>query len=144
MKYYAKTYTADPKIGLLTPGEFLTEEQVAALGKDRLMDMMARGVLCAVGSNAPKAEKPDDQDAPDAGEDPDVDDADGDAEEGNDGSEDGTEDSEARDDDPEDEEEDLPELDGAGVIDEGGKPEVKSAKKPAKTAAKNGGGRNRK
>ncbi len=138
MKYYAKTYTADPKTGLLTPGEFLTEEQAAALGKERLTEMVKRGVLCAVGSDNAKAQtlaKSDDQDKPAADEDPDADDAEGDAGDG---------DNNTADDDPDGEEEELPELDGAGAIDEGDEQEEKSTKKPAKAAAKNGGGRNRK
>lgn len=52
MQYYAKTYTADPKTGLLTPGEFLTEAKVAALGEDRIANMVERGVL-AVTSGTP-------------------------------------------------------------------------------------------
>ena len=125
MKYYARTYTADPKTGLLSPGEFLKEEQAAALGKDRLAEMVARGVLCAVGSESPKAQEPDDEDVTAAVPDPEADNP-------NEDTEDGEDDAEG--------EEELMELDGAGAIDAGDEPEEKPAKKPAK----NGGGRKQK
>ena len=57
MQYYAKTYTADPKTGLLTPGEYLTEAQVAALGEDRIADMVKRGILCAAGEKPAKPQQ---------------------------------------------------------------------------------------
>ena len=125
MKYYAKTYTADPKTGLLSPGEFLKEEQAAALGKDRLAEMVARGVLCAVGGEKTKAQEPDDEDVTAAVPDPEADNP-------NEDTEDGEDDAEG--------EEELMELDGAGAIDAGDEPEEKPAKKPAK----NGGGRKQK
>lgn len=49
MQYYARTNTGTPETGLITKGEFLTEKQVAALGEDRLADMVKRGVLGVTG-----------------------------------------------------------------------------------------------
>ena len=128
MQYYAKTYTADPKTGLLTPGEFLTEEQVAILGEDRIANMVERGVLAATGdapaqTEAPaKSEKP----AEKKGKKPEPVAEEADAED-----EDDTESEDADEDDSEaeEDEDELPELDAADAIDE----EEKPAEKPAKT-----------
>ena len=118
MKYYAKTYTGDPKIGLLTPGECLTETQAVALGEDRIADMVERGVLGVMGEAPAKAEAPAAPEAPakkaakPARK----------AEKPADPEEDGEE-IEA-----EEDEDDLPELDGAEAIDEEETPAVKPAK----------------
>jgi len=68
MRYYAKTYTADPKVGLLTPGEFLTDNQVAALGEDKIAEMAARGILGVTGAKAPKAQEAAKSDEPEEAE----------------------------------------------------------------------------
>ena len=47
MKYSAITYTADPHIGLVSPGEMLTEEQVNALGTEKIAELVERKVLMA-------------------------------------------------------------------------------------------------
>ena len=51
MKYYAKTNTADPKIGFITTGEYLTDEQAKALGEEKLRELTMRGVLGATGES---------------------------------------------------------------------------------------------
>ena len=141
MKYYAKTYTADPAIGLVTPGEYLTEEQKAKLGEERLASMTARGILCAE-KDAPAAEEPAKpaksekkpakakekakahDPVPAAEEEPaDEDEAD----------EEPTDEAEEEPADEDEAEEELPELDGAEAIAE--EPE----EKPAKPARKSGG-----
>ena len=43
MKYYAKVYT-----GELTPGEYLTDEQVEKYGEEKLRELCRRGALEAV------------------------------------------------------------------------------------------------
>lgn len=43
--YYAKTNTADPRVGLITVGEYLTDAQEKALGEDLLNALVQRGVL---------------------------------------------------------------------------------------------------
>jgi len=68
MRYYAKTYTADPKVGLLTPGEFLTDNQVDALGEDKIAEMAARGILGVTGAKAPKAQDAAKSDEPEEAE----------------------------------------------------------------------------
>lgn len=45
MVYYAKVNTADPRVGLITVGEYLTDAQASALGEDLLEKLVARGVL---------------------------------------------------------------------------------------------------
>ena len=45
MMYYAKVNTADPRVGLITVGEYLTDAQASALGEDLLEKLVARGVL---------------------------------------------------------------------------------------------------
>ena len=45
MMYYARTNTADPRVGLITVGEYLTDAQVKALGKEMLDALVERGVL---------------------------------------------------------------------------------------------------
>jgi hypothetical protein len=52
MKYYATVYT-----GSLTPGEYLTKEQVDKLGDVKIADMVRRGALRAV-DDTPKTESP--------------------------------------------------------------------------------------
>lgn len=133
MQYYAKTYTADPKTGLLTPGEFLTEAQVAALGEDRIANMVERGVLAVTGGTPAQTEAPAKSEKPAKKkdkkpepvteadtEDEDEDDTDSEDEDDGDEGDDG---------EAEDDEDELPELDAAGAIDE----EEKPAEKPAKS-----------
>ena len=123
MQYYAKTYTAEPKIGLITPGEFLTDEQAAILGEEKIADMVARDILGMAGKKAstPKPAESEEPVAPaeDADDDADTEEADeaDDAEESAE-TEDGDE---------------LPELDAAGEI---GEEEEKPAEKPAKKAGR--------
>ena len=45
MMYYAKVNTADPRVGLITVGEYLTDAQASTLGEDLLEKLVARGVL---------------------------------------------------------------------------------------------------
>ena len=45
MMYYARTNTADPRVGLITVGEYLTDAQAKALGKEMLDALVERGVL---------------------------------------------------------------------------------------------------
>lgn len=45
MVYYAKVNTADPRVGLITVGEYLTDAQASALGEDLLEKLVTRGVL---------------------------------------------------------------------------------------------------
>lgn len=45
MVYYAKVNTADPRVGQITVGEYLTDAQASALGEDLLEKLVARGVL---------------------------------------------------------------------------------------------------
>lgn len=45
MTYYAKTNTADPRTGFISVGEVLTDAQTDALGKDKLNELVERGVL---------------------------------------------------------------------------------------------------
>lgn len=119
MQYYAKTYTAEPKIGLITPGEFLTEEQEAILGEEKIADMVARDILGVTGRKAPAAQEIAKSDEPPAAEE----DADEDA------------DTEEEDESIEEGEvsDELPELDAAG--------EISGDEEPAKPAAKKGGRR---
>lgn len=59
--YAALVNTADPRIGLITVGEVLTKEQADALGAEKLQELVARGVLSALGESKPAAkttEKP--------------------------------------------------------------------------------------
>ena len=114
MQYYAKTYTADPKIGLITPGEFLDEKQVEKLGEEKIADMVERGILgVSRKAQAQESAKSEEPDAPvtDADEDEDTE---AEAEE-NEAAEDG----------------ELPELDAAGEIGE-----EEPAAKPAKKAGR--------
>ena len=122
MRYYAKTYTADPKVGLLTPGEFLTDNQVAALGEDKIAEMAARGILGVTGAKAPKAQEAAKSDEPEEAEvEAEVeteDEADADAE-----------------DEAEEGGEELLELDAAGEI----SVDEPTDEQPAKPAKKSGG-----
>ena len=45
MMYFAKVNTADPRVGMITVGEYLTDAQASALGEDLLEKLVARGVL---------------------------------------------------------------------------------------------------
>lgn len=45
MLYYAKTNTADPRTGFIGLGEFLTEKQTAALGEEKIAELVMAGVL---------------------------------------------------------------------------------------------------
>lgn len=49
MKYCAKVFTGNPEIGFLTPGEVLTDEQVARYGDEKIKELCGRGVLTALG-----------------------------------------------------------------------------------------------
>ena len=124
MRYYAKTYTADPKVGLLTPGEFLTDNQVDALGEDKIAEMAARGILGVTGAKAPKAQEAAKSDEPEEAEvEAEVeteDEADADAEDEAEGEEGG---------------EELLELDAAGEI----SVDEPTDEQPAKPAKKSGG-----
>lgn len=48
MSYYAKVYTGDPMIGLLAPGEVLTDEQAEKLGPEKIKELCERGILGAL------------------------------------------------------------------------------------------------
>ena len=130
MQYYAKTYTADPKIGVISPGEYLTEEQVAALGEERIANMVKRNILAATGSKPAQTKESAESEKP-AAKKP-AKKAKAAAEE------------QAQDADPEDDDEggdlngeegdgELPELDAADAIGE--------EEKPAEAPAKKGGRR---
>lgn len=118
MKYYAKTYSASPKHGLITPGEVLSDEQVTELGEEKIADMVRRGLL---GTLAEEAE------VEEAGSEPD----------GNAGSVKGDE-AEAEDTTGGDEggEDELPELDAADAIGEEEKPAAKPARKSGRRTGK--------
>ena len=58
MDYYAKTNTGTPETGFISTGEYLTKEQVAALGEEKLRDMVKRGVLGATGESPRRPEPP--------------------------------------------------------------------------------------
>lgn len=45
MQYFAKVNTAGPKTGFISVGEILTEEQVEALGEEKLAELVAAQVL---------------------------------------------------------------------------------------------------
>lgn len=60
MQYFAKTNTADPRIGFISVGEYLTEKQVEALGAEKVAELVARGVLAASGEKPTDAVSPDD------------------------------------------------------------------------------------
>lgn len=57
MAYYALTNTADPRTGFISIGEVLTDAQAAALGEDKLKELVACRVL-AVCSEKPQAAAP--------------------------------------------------------------------------------------
>ncbi|MBR3740571.1 MAG: hypothetical protein IKN04_08935 [Clostridia bacterium] len=48
MKYCARYNTADPRIGFVSVGEILTDEQARMLGKDKIAELVNDGVLYAV------------------------------------------------------------------------------------------------
>lgn len=58
MKYYAKTNTADPRVGFLSVGCVLTEEEAGKLGEEKIRELVARGVLAACGEEEPQEEAP--------------------------------------------------------------------------------------
>ncbi len=124
MQYCAKTYTGDPKTGLLTPGEILTEEQVTALGEDRIASMVERGILAVTGETPAQTEQGAKSEKPAGKKNKKPEPA---AEETDAADEDDGEESEGGED--EDNEEELPELDAADAICE----EEKPAEKPAKS-----------
>ena len=134
MQYYAKTYTADPATGLITPGEFLTEKQEAALGEERIAEMVARGVLGAMGKKPAQAEAPAKSEEPAKPKakaakadtkakvaQPEEESADEAEDDGIEGEEDG---------------EELPELDAAELIGEDEKPAATTAKKGGRRKTK--------
>ena len=57
MKYYAKTNPATPATGFISMGEYLTKEQVAALGEEKLRELVERGVLGVTGES-PRSPEP--------------------------------------------------------------------------------------
>ena len=57
MRYYAKVNTAHPRIGMLTTGEYLTEQQAEALGREKLKDLVERGVLAEDAGRPAEPEK---------------------------------------------------------------------------------------
>ena len=63
MKYCALVNTASPGTGLITVGEVLTEKQMAALGADKINELVRDGVLDACGE-APAAPRPAPEKAP--------------------------------------------------------------------------------
>ena len=151
MQYYAKTYTADPKTGLLSPGEYLTEEQVAALGEERIANMVERGILAVTGgkpaqteenaeSEKPAAKKPAKKakaaaEEPEADADPEEDEEGGDLN-GEKGDADPEEDEEGGDLNGEEGDGELPELDAADAIGEEEKPAEEPAKKGGRRKTK--------
>ena len=58
MKYYAKTNTADPRVGFISVGYVLTEEEAGKLGEDKVNELVARGVLAPCGEEKPQGEAP--------------------------------------------------------------------------------------
>ena len=58
MDYYAKTNTGTPETGFISTGEYLTKEQVAALGEEKLRELVERGVLGATGESQRRPEPP--------------------------------------------------------------------------------------
>lgn len=58
MQYYAKVNTADPRIGFVSVGEMLTEDQARTLGKEKLDELTARGVLAACAASPKAAPSP--------------------------------------------------------------------------------------
>lgn len=81
MTYYAKTNTADPRVGFIGRGEVLTEKQAGALGENKLEELLKRGVLGRMDDAEPtpepaadaeaaeaEADAPDGTDEPDDGE----------------------------------------------------------------------------
>lgn len=57
MAYYALTNTADPRTGFISIGEVLTDAQAAALGEDKLKELVACRVLAVCGEK-PQAAAP--------------------------------------------------------------------------------------
>ena len=53
--YYAKVNTGSPTTGFISTGEVLTEEQTAALGEEKLAELVSVGVL-AIGGEIAKEE----------------------------------------------------------------------------------------
>lgn len=122
MDYYAKTNTGSPETGFITAGEYLTEEQKAALGEEKLRDMVKRGVLCAEGqAEKPEPEKPQTPPAVEDAPEPDTEPEDTDEDDADD-ADDAEEAEEAED--------ELPALDAGDVIED---------EAPAKPASKRGG-----
>ena len=58
MQYYAKVNTADPRIGFVSVGEMLTDDQARTLGKEKLDELTARGVLAACAASPKAAPSP--------------------------------------------------------------------------------------
>ena len=48
MSYYAKVHTGDPAVGLLAPGEILTDEQAEKFGAEKIKELCERGILGAL------------------------------------------------------------------------------------------------
>lgn len=79
MKYYAKANTASPETGFISTGEMLTDAQAAALGEEKLRELVKRGVLgvteeraaqADTGPEEPRQEQKPEQEAPDTEADP--------------------------------------------------------------------------
>lgn len=122
--YYATVNTGSPATGFISTGEVLTEEQAAALGEEKLAELVNAGVLAIGGETAdePAATGTDGADGTDGGEDTGTG--------GTGGSEDAATGETA--DDPaatEDGEDDLPELDLAEELVGEAEPEPEPATK---------------
>ena len=61
MQYYAKVNTASPATGFISVGEVLTEKQAAALGEEKLNELVRDNVLgvCADENKPAPASEPD-------------------------------------------------------------------------------------
>ena len=61
MQYYAKVNTASPATGFISIGEVLTEKQAAALGEEKLNELVRNNVLgvCADENKPAPASEPD-------------------------------------------------------------------------------------
>lgn len=63
--YYSVHYLNVRGVGMLTPGEFLTEKHTAALGKKRLQELIDEGEVKAVGIAPVQSETTDNQEGVD-------------------------------------------------------------------------------
>ena len=116
--YYAKVNTGSPTTGFISTGEVLTEEQTAALGEEKLAELVSVGVLAISGEIAMEAAATSNQDRTES--------ADGADESANAGEQTEAEEPEAAD------EEELPELDLADELVGEAEPEEKPKRKGGK------------